>query len=221
MYVRTYILFTSPRIGRFNWVWWLQASRDLTVELVEVSKPGVDCFFRNIGKGLWKIKGVMRKKKKSGVFLSSLYLATSLLLCLSLYLCLCPIHYIYLLSLSIYLSLSISQKIILKKNGPPISTAYRSIQEDHRDDQPYGTWRYCQGFGGGCMPQPSSWYQWGFCVFLASKEDAPMADVVSVGTIGAVDILGSGPSGDTWDEKICDLSGPSLDMRRIVERSRV
>ena len=34
-------------------------------------------------------------------------------------------------------------------------------------------------------------------VFLASKEDAPMDDLVSVGAIGAVDILRLGPLGDT------------------------
>ena len=35
-----------------------------------------------------------------------------------------------------------------------------------------------------------------FC-FLVSKEDAPMADVVSVGAIGAVDPPRLGPSDDT------------------------
>ena len=57
--------------------------------------------------------------------------------------------------------------------------------------------------------------------FLASKEDSPMADVVNVVTIGAVDILRLGPSDDTLYEKRHDLSCPSLDLRRIFKRIRV
>ena len=60
-----------------------------------------------------------------------------------------------------------------------------------------------------------------FVFFLESKEDANMTYVVIVGAIGAVDILGSGTLDDTWDEKRRDHSCPSLDMKRIVEQSRV
>ena len=42
-----------------------------------------------------------------------------------------------------------------------------------------------------------------------------MADVVSVGNIGAVDILRLSPSDDMRDEKIHGLLCPSLDLRRI------
>ena len=48
-----------------------------------------------------------------------------------------------------------------------------------------------------------------------------MADVVSVGAIGAVDLLMLVPLNATLDEKRHDLSCPSLDMRRIVKRIRV
>ena len=48
-----------------------------------------------------------------------------------------------------------------------------------------------------------------------------MADVVNVGAIGAVYLLRLGPLDDVLDEKIHDLSCPSLDLRRIVKRSRV
>ena len=44
MYVRTYVFFNSLRTGQFNWVWWLPASHDLTVDLVAVIKLGLDFF---------------------------------------------------------------------------------------------------------------------------------------------------------------------------------
>ena len=48
-----------------------------------------------------------------------------------------------------------------------------------------------------------------------------MAGVVSVGTIGAGDILSLGTSDDTSDGKIHDLVCPYPVLRRIVTRSRV
>ena len=137
------------------------------------------------------------------VFLSSFYLSCSLTLSISI----CISAYIYLsLYISLSLSLSISPylflKGIIKKNGPPRSTPYMRRQGSHLDNRPYGTWIYCQYFWGGCMPHTLSWYQWEFFVcFLVSKEDAPMADVVSVGAIRAVDLLRLGPLDDTRDEK--------------------
>ena len=48
-----------------------------------------------------------------------------------------------------------------------------------------------------------------------------MADVVSAGAIGAVDLLRLDPSDDKSDEIRHDLLCPYLDLRCIVERSRV
>ena len=93
----------------------------------------MDYFLRNIGKVSRKIKGVdVEEEEISGVLLS----------CISLYLSLTPSLYIYIYiyiyiynslshSLStLYLSLSSSLylKVILKNNGPPISTPYRRRQ---------------------------------------------------------------------------------------------
>ena len=48
-----------------------------------------------------------------------------------------------------------------------------------------------------------------------------MVNVVSIGAIGVIDIFRLGPSDETLDKKIHELSCPYLDLRRIVERSRV
>ena len=48
-----------------------------------------------------------------------------------------------------------------------------------------------------------------------------MADVVGVGDIRAVDLLRLGPSDDLLDEKRHEFLCPSLDLRHIIERSRV
>ena len=138
MYVRIYVLFTCLRTGLFNRVWWLQTSHYLTVDIVEVSKLGVHCFFRIIGKGSWKIKGVMGKKKISGVFISSLSLSISLSLSFylslffSIYIYLCLFHSLY--SLFLCLSPFLPLKFIVKNNGPPIFTPYRRRPGAHRDN---------------------------------------------------------------------------------------
>ena len=50
LYIRTYVIFTSLSAGRFNHVWWLQVSHDLTVYLAAVSKLVVDFFFEILRK---------------------------------------------------------------------------------------------------------------------------------------------------------------------------
>ena len=61
-YVRTYVHFTSLHTGRFNWVWLLQASHDLTVDLAVVSKLGVD-FFEILGKDCGNKRGDAKEEK--------------------------------------------------------------------------------------------------------------------------------------------------------------
>ena len=60
-----------------------------------------------------------------------------------------------------------------------------------------------------------------FVCFLASTGEAPMADVVSVGTIDAGDILRLGTLGDTSDERRHDILCPYPDLIRIVAQIRV
>ena len=57
--------------------------------------------------------------------------------------------------------------------------------------------------------------------FLSYKGEAPTADVISVSAIGTGDILMLDPSGDKSDGIRHDLLWPYLDLRCIVERSRV
>ena len=59
------------------------------------------------------------------------------------------------------------------------------------------------------------------CFFLVSKEDAPTVDVVSVGAIGAVDLLSLDPSNDNSYEGRHDLLCPYFDLRCIVKRRRI
>ena len=105
-----YALFTSLHTGWFNRVWWLHASHDLTADLAAVCKLVVGCYLRNLGKGLWIIKGVMRNKKIIRVFFSSFSISRSLILTLSLSqsLTLSLSLSLLLIYTSIYLSLSLS-----------------------------------------------------------------------------------------------------------------
>ena len=121
MYVRTYVLLISLHTVWFNRFQWLQVPHDITVDLAAVSKLGVGCFFRNIRKGSWKIKGVMRKKKiKWSIYVFFLYLSLpqSYSVSLSIYASNSVSFTISLYSLFIYLSLSLYQKALKKITGP-------------------------------------------------------------------------------------------------------
>ena len=86
-------------------------SHDPTVDLAGVSKLGVDCFFRNIGKGSWKIKrGDAEEENKGSISLLFLSLSLPHFLFISIYLSLTVFFLLFIfLSISLYLSLSIFQ----------------------------------------------------------------------------------------------------------------